>query len=132
MAIASGTALGQSSGPSFGCAKARNVTERVICAEPELAKADREMAATWRRAIASVRTATDRDTLDRDQAEWLKGRDQGCFLDAEQCRFFCGARGALSGHYHRTPPSRRCPRGRDERGCREAPSFVVAHRLAAG
>ncbi len=81
MAVGAGAASGQSPGPSFDCAKARTVAERLICAEPELAKADRGMAASWRRAAAAMRTATDRDALNRGQVEWLKGRDEACFLD---------------------------------------------------
>ena len=79
--VESRAAFGQSPGPSFDCAEARTVAERLICAEPELAKADREMAASWRRAVASVRTVKDRDTLAHDQVGWLKGRDEACFLD---------------------------------------------------
>ena len=81
MATVVGSASGQAPGPSFDCAKARTVTERLICAEPELAKADREMAAAYRQALASLRDAKDRETLGRDQVEWLKGRGEACFLD---------------------------------------------------
>ena len=35
------------SGPSFDCAKADNTIDRTICKDPELGKADREMAAAY-------------------------------------------------------------------------------------
>ncbi|MCW5747090.1 MAG: DUF1311 domain-containing protein [Alphaproteobacteria bacterium] len=79
-AASAGAALAQAS-PSFDCARARSSAERLICAEPQLAGVDRDMAAAYRRALAAVRTAKDRETLGRDQVEWLKGRDEACFFD---------------------------------------------------
>jgi uncharacterized protein YecT (DUF1311 family) len=80
-AIGAGDASSQPTGPSFDCAKAQTTVEKLVCAEADLAKADRDMAATYRRAVAASRTPADRDRLVRDQVEWLKWRTEACLLD---------------------------------------------------
>ena len=45
------------SGPSFDCAKADNTIDRTICKDPELAKADREMAAAYTALLGKLRGA---------------------------------------------------------------------------
>ena len=51
--VSAGPAFAQS-GPSFDCAKAANDVERTICKDPELAKADREMAAAYAALAAKL------------------------------------------------------------------------------
>jgi uncharacterized protein YecT (DUF1311 family) len=81
LAITGAAALAQATAPSFDCAKARSVVERLICAEPDLARADRDLAASYRRALAASRTPTDRERLVRDQVAWLTWRADACLLD---------------------------------------------------
>jgi len=61
--------------PSFDCAKAQSPTEKAICASAELAKADLDVAATYRRALATESTTPD------EQRAWLKQRDAACNAD---------------------------------------------------
>ncbi|HEY5722550.1 MAG TPA: lysozyme inhibitor LprI family protein [Allosphingosinicella sp.] len=61
-------ASAMTSGPSFDCSRATSATERTICADPDLAKADRIMAVVHGKAIR-------RDGLRREQREWLALRD---------------------------------------------------------
>ena len=56
------------SAPSFDCARASSPVERIVCADPALAEADRLLAAVYSKAR---RTAGMR----RDQREWLARRD---------------------------------------------------------
>jgi uncharacterized protein YecT (DUF1311 family) len=58
------------SGPSFDCALARSAAERTICADPDLAEADRIMAIVHGKAVR-------RAGLRREQIEWIAMRD-GC------------------------------------------------------
>ena len=57
------------SGPSFDCARAASPTERTICADPELAEADRLLAIVYAkvRGKAGVR---------REQRGWIASRDE--------------------------------------------------------
>ncbi|CAN5373717.1 hypothetical protein BH10PSE16_BH10PSE16_03070 [soil metagenome] len=70
------------SGPSFNCAKARSVTEKFICADPELAQLDRELG----RLHARARTATSHPAAfrQRSEQEWLRRestcQDRECLL----------------------------------------------------
>src|SRR4051812_42544300 len=65
------------SGPSFDCAKASNEVELAICATPELATADREMAAGYV-ALAGRLSGLAKDHLIRDQQRWLAIRNEAC------------------------------------------------------
>jgi uncharacterized protein len=69
-------------GPSFDCAKADNAIDRAICKEPELAKADREMAAVYGALLGKL-NAVAKDELVKDQAGWIAGRNQGCRIDPQ-------------------------------------------------
>ena len=67
-------------GPSFNCRYARSVTERMICGEPELAAADRRLAAAFNRAMAE---SPDPSALRRQQDRWLAARERaGADYDA--------------------------------------------------
>jgi uncharacterized protein len=70
------------SGPSFDCAKAASAIERTICKDPELAKADREMAAVYG-ALAGRLTGPAKDALVKDQGSWMVDRNRACTGDAD-------------------------------------------------
>jgi len=61
--------------PSFRCTGNLNATERTLCVTPDLADLDREMAQTYRRLRASLRSRA-RSRLRRDQKNWLKRRNR--------------------------------------------------------
>ncbi len=72
-------------GPSFDCAKASTPVERTICKDPELAKADREVAATYT-ALASRLSGAAKDHLVKDQQRWVGNRNRACSgEDAAAC-----------------------------------------------
>ena len=69
-------------GPSFNCARAGSVSEKLICSDPELAQLDRELARVYARAKYAT---SDRAAFRRRQdQEWLKRestcRDRSCLL----------------------------------------------------
>jgi type IV secretory pathway TrbL component len=62
--------------PSFDCAKARSRAERLICADPELARLDRELGQLHARAKAA---APDAAAFRRENdAQWRR-RETSCF-----------------------------------------------------
>ena len=68
--------------PSFDCAKARSVSEKMICSDAELARLDRELGRVYARAKNAT---TDRAALQRQQErEWRVRealcRDRVCLL----------------------------------------------------
>jgi len=69
-----GNALAQSK-PSFDCAKAANVAEKAICADPVLAQADADVAKNY---AALLRTLDPRagKALRDDQSDFIAYRDQ--------------------------------------------------------
>jgi uncharacterized protein YecT (DUF1311 family) len=69
-------------GPSFDCARASTAIERTICRDPELAKADREMAAAYAALVGNL-TATAKDALVKDQQSWMVDRNRACTGDAD-------------------------------------------------
>ncbi len=69
---AAGTAQG------IGCAKARSVTEKAICASPALIALDRQAAAAYAEALAQQ--PERRDALRQEQLAWLRQRDAACAL----------------------------------------------------
>lgn len=81
-----GTASAQ--GPSrVDCSKAATTIERTICAKPELAAADRKMAAAYA-ALAGRLVGTARDHLLADQVRWLANRAAACVVEPaemEEC-----------------------------------------------
>jgi uncharacterized protein len=70
-------------GPSFDCAKASNVIERAICKDPELAKADREMAAAYT-SLSDRLSGPAKEHLAKDQVRWIVDRNQGCGRDKDE------------------------------------------------
>jgi uncharacterized protein len=70
------------SGPSFDCSKASTLVERAICGNPELAGADREMAAIYAR-LAKALPEPGKHHLIGEQAQWLANRDKACTGDGE-------------------------------------------------
>src|SRR6266851_6779593 len=79
--VSAATAFAQS-GPSFDCAKASNDVERTICKDPELAKADREMAAAYATVAAKLSGAA-KENLEKEQVRWLGDRNRGCAADTD-------------------------------------------------
>ena len=79
--LACGPAFAQG-GPSFDCAKASNAIERAICKDPELAKADRDMAATYATLIGKLGGAAKDDAV-KDQARWIGERNRACAVDTD-------------------------------------------------
>lgn len=61
------------SGPSFNCRNARSTSERLVCAEPELARLDRRLNAAFEDAIAA---GADRRSLRSEQDQWLGVRER--------------------------------------------------------
>ena len=69
------------------CAKAATPIERAICAKPELAAADRKMAAAYA-ALAGKLTGAAKDHLLADQIRWLANRAAACVVEPaemEEC-----------------------------------------------
>jgi uncharacterized protein len=74
-------------GPSFDCAKASTAIERAICKSPELAKADRDMAAVYATLVGKLSGAA-KDHLVKDQVRWIGNRGPACSdgpLETPQC-----------------------------------------------
>jgi uncharacterized protein YecT (DUF1311 family) len=70
---------GSSRAASFDCAKAVGKTEKLICSNSTLSKADELMAAAYHKAMAAPnQTATERDDLKQDQLNWIKERVAEC------------------------------------------------------
>ena len=69
-------------GPSFDCAKASSIVDRTICKDPELAKADRAMAAAYA-ALATKLSGPAKDSLVKDQMRWIADRNRGCAADTD-------------------------------------------------
>src|SRR5262249_58908633 len=59
--------------PSFDCRKAATPSEKAICADAELARIDRGIAAAFRQLKAEL--ASQIETLAEEQTEFLKARD---------------------------------------------------------
>ena len=81
LVVAASPAFGQS-GPSFDCAKASNAIERTICKDPELARADREMATAYAALVAKL-GGSAKDDVVKDQARWVGDRNRGCAADTD-------------------------------------------------
>lgn len=58
--------------PSFNCRYARTQSERMVCVDPRLAAADRELARAYNEAVAS---GVPERVLRRQQDEWLNARE---------------------------------------------------------
>jgi type IV secretory pathway VirB10-like protein len=58
--------------PSFNCRYARSQAERMVCADPQLAAADRRLSQAYRDALNA---GVPRQILDRQQAAWMAARE---------------------------------------------------------
>jgi uncharacterized protein len=64
-------------GPSFDCERAALVDERLICSDPTLRQADRDVAVLYRRVL-ETRQGARREELRLDQRNWLLQRNKEC------------------------------------------------------
>ncbi|WP_395770897.1 SH3 domain-containing protein [Arenimonas sp.] len=62
--------------PSFDCNKASSISEKLICADPELARMDLELAGLYRKAKS---LASDRNEFTRRSTGRWKDRESQCF-----------------------------------------------------
>lgn len=71
---------------SFDCAKATTRVEKLICEDPVLADADRDMGRAYNERLAGLAGAA-RESLIADQRRWLRDRDAKCATrkDAALC-----------------------------------------------
>lgn len=73
--------------PSFDCSKASNTVEKMVCASPELAKLDVQMAEQYKNARTS---ASDQNQLKSEQMSWIKKsracKDEACLAQAYRLR----------------------------------------------
>jgi uncharacterized protein YecT (DUF1311 family) len=74
LAASSGDAA-ESGNPSFDCAKATSVAEKMICADPGLAAADAAIAANYAAALKRL-DASARKALAQDQQDFVSYRDR--------------------------------------------------------
>ena len=63
--------------PSFDCAKAHHVEEKLICSDERLAHADRSLSGFYN-VLLSVMTGTGRDGEKQDQRRWISTRNMLC------------------------------------------------------
>ena len=63
---------------SFNCAKATTPVEHAICANTDLARLDREVAAAYAHKLAEASGPPVRQTIAASQRDWLGDRDSGC------------------------------------------------------
>jgi len=85
--------LAKSMSPSFDCTKARSVSERLICADPELAAQDFLYAKHFQRALAKT---PERELFLRESREHLKEREAHCFDKTCLLEWYAERGGALS------------------------------------
>ena len=78
-----------SASPSFNCSRTENRVEKLICADSDLAAADRRLAATFANALSRTRSAA---ALRRDQANWLTLRNNCSSLSDRRRASDCIAR----------------------------------------
>jgi uncharacterized protein len=76
----------KAAGPSFKCANARTMAERVICGSPAFSAQDRAIASLYPRVVAAT-PAARRQALARDQRAFNRSRED-CFT-AEQDQDDC-------------------------------------------
>jgi uncharacterized protein YecT (DUF1311 family) len=65
---------------SFDCSKAKSGSARLICGDPALSEADRELGETFQGAIAKLDPAQRRAKLE-EQVSWIRERNVRCGLD---------------------------------------------------
>lgn len=84
-ALASAPVSAQKARPSFDCAKAATSVEKLICAEPDIARLDRLMAGIHKRAVASL---DGNKKLVRDHKHWL-GTRKDCIAGDHAAQVDC-------------------------------------------
>jgi uncharacterized protein len=82
LALVTATPAFAQSGPSFECGRASSPVERAICADPQLAMADREMAGAYDRLAARL-SGPARQALVEDQLRWIADRNRACATDTD-------------------------------------------------
>jgi uncharacterized protein YecT (DUF1311 family) len=80
--------------PSFNCAQARSVEERLICGDSALAAADRALADAYNKLLQALPEA-QRDGLRREQRDWVANRGKQCNITPDT-RLSDDNRGALA------------------------------------
>ena len=73
LAVISSPVFGQTTSPSFNCGRAASTVERLICMDPGLARLDRAMADTYRKALKMPGGGAQRSA----QRMWIRTRE-GC------------------------------------------------------
>jgi uncharacterized protein YecT (DUF1311 family) len=68
--------------PSFDCAKARSAASRIICADGELARLDRELGVAFQKRKAQI-SASDQPRFVADQLAWIRDRNTRCDLEGK-------------------------------------------------
>lgn len=122
--------------PSFDCDKARSTTEKIICADEDLARQDRELGRLHARAKAAA--ADPRDFQRRSDAAW-SSREASCADRACLQRWYSQRRAELSNEAAAPAPRRESvaaretvrPRVQPERAepvRRSVPAVVAAPR----
>jgi len=71
IACASSIGFGQTAAPSFDCRKATGAVEKLLCADPDLARLDRAMAGEYRKALVGPAAGKQRDL----QRMWIRSRN---------------------------------------------------------
>lgn len=93
--------------PSFDCARARSTTEKLICADEDLARQDRELGRIHARA---KQAAPDQRAFQRDSdAEWAR-REETCRDSDCLRRWYAQRRDQLNAAANRPAPAPAAPR----------------------
>lgn len=70
---------------SFDCARAATPVERAVCADPALARLDREVAQAYGLRLDAVEGEADKQAIRATQRRWLQRRDGACKDAAAAC-----------------------------------------------
>lgn len=68
---------------SFDCSKAKSGSARLICSDPALSEADRELGETFQSVIGKLDAAQKKVRLE-EQVKWIRERNTRCNLDNKQ------------------------------------------------
>jgi uncharacterized protein YecT (DUF1311 family) len=68
--------------PSFDCATAKTAAARLICADAELARLDRELASAFQKRKTQI-SASDKSTFTSGQLTWIRDRNARCELNGK-------------------------------------------------
>ena len=86
LASRAGGAPSNPAGPSFDCARAVHATDRLLCADPGLAAADRSLAAAFQAALDMAPDYPTQTRMRDAQRAWLADRDRRCVGAADPGR----------------------------------------------